>query len=71
VARGCVASIPRRQHCRVVVAMGPARRSPRPYDAVTGRTTEEEEKGGGKKGLTAGPHMVVREGGVGVRRAGS
>jgi hypothetical protein len=51
--------------------MGPAWQSPRPHDAVTGRTAEEEEKGGGKKGLTGGPHMVVREGGVGVRRADS
>jgi hypothetical protein len=71
VARGCVASSPRRQHCRGAAAMGPARRFPRPHNAVTGRTAEEEEKGGGKKGLTGGPHMVVREGGVGVRRAGS
>jgi hypothetical protein len=50
--------------------MGPAWRFPRPHDAVTGRTAEEEEKGGGKKGLTGGPHMAVKQGEVDSRRAG-
>jgi hypothetical protein len=39
-------------------AMGSARcsrRLPCPHGFVTGRTTQEEGKGGGKKGLTGGP----------------
>jgi hypothetical protein len=35
--------------------------APYPHGVVTGKTAGRKGEGGGKKGLTGGPHMAVRE----------